>query len=252
MAIEEEPEASVPEWMVTFGDMMNLLLTFFVLLFSMSDIKDDKSMALIETLQRQFGDGTGPLSFVPGQFPATPSALNKLLSMGRASRMNTMNGGVKVRAPVGDYARVAAIRPADDSTQGGVIYFEEGGSQLTQEHRKTLEAIADVLRGKQQEIEIRGHTSPRPLGPDSPYRSHWDLAYARCFKVMEVLVELGINPKRLRIGVAADNEPIHTGYDELLRKRNDRVEVFMLDKPTPDLQGAEEKKPAQSGAEDPS
>ena len=53
-------------------------------------------------------------------------------------------------------------------------------------------------------------------------------------------MQLGINPKRVRIEVAGENEPLHTGYDELLRKKNARVEVFMLDKLTEDLQANQE------------
>ena len=234
--VEEEEQAGIPEWVVTFGDMMTLLLTFFVLLFSMSEIKQEEGMALLESLRRQFGNETACLSLMPGRFPATSSALNKLASLGRARRMNTMNGGDKVQAPVGDFARVMAIRPSDDSTQGGVVYFEEGNSQLTEQQRRTLQAIAQTVGGKPQKIQIRGHTSTRPLGSGSPYRNHWDLAYARCFKVMQFLVQLGINPKRVRIEVAGENEPLHTGYDELLRKKNARVEVFMLDKLTEELQ----------------
>jgi chemotaxis protein MotB len=238
--IKEEEKAGIPEWVVTFGDMMSLLLTFFVLLFSMSELKQEQSMALIESLRRQFGNETTNLSLMPGRFPATTSALNRLPSLGRARRQDTMSGGDKVRAPVGDYPRVTTIRPSDEATQGGVVYFEEGNSRLTQEHRKTLRAIVQMIGGKPQKIEIRGHTSTRPLSTDSAYRTHWDLAYARCYKVMEHLVQLGISPKRIRIGVAGENEPVHLGYDELLRKRNARVEIFMLDKLTEDLEGSAE------------
>ncbi len=239
MAIEEEAEAGIAEWVVTFGDMMSLLLTFFVLLFSMSEIKQEESIALIESLRRQFGNETAALSLMPGRLPATTSALNRLPSLGRAKRQNTMNGGDKVQAPVGDHPRVAAIRPSDDSTQGGVLFFEEGSSRLTEKYRKTLQAIARVIGGKPQKIEIRGHTSTRPLGLGSPYRNHWDLAYARCSKVMDYLVQLGVDPKRIQLGVAGDSEPLHLGYDEMLRKKNARVEIFMLDTLTEDLEGTE-------------
>ncbi len=243
MALAEEQEAGIPEWVVTFGDMMSLLLTFFVLLFSMSEVKQEESLALIESLRKQFGNDTSPFSFMPGRAPATPSALNRLPSLGRARRQNTMSGGDKVRAPVGDYPRVTTIRPSDDATQGGVIRFEEGSSHLTEQDRRTLEAIVAVIGGKPQEIEIRGHTSTRPLPPGSPYRNHWDLAYARCSKVMEQLIAMGINAKRIRIKVAGDNEPVNLGYDELLRKKNARVEIYMLDKLTDDLEGAKTKRP---------
>jgi chemotaxis protein MotB len=249
--VEEEQEAGIAEWVVTFGDMMTLLLTFFVLLFSMSEIKQDQSIALIESLRRQFGNETATLSLMPGRFPPTNSVLNKLASLGRARRMHTLNGGDKVQAPVGDYARVTAIRPSDDATLGGVAYFEEGSSRLTEEHRKTLQNVAHVIGGKPQIIEIWGHTSTRPLAANSPYQNHWDLAYARCFKVLQYLVELGIDSKRIRIKVAAQNEPIHSGYDELLLKKNARVEVFMVDELIEDVEGTNRDPPDAHVAEDP-
>jgi len=243
MAIVEEEEAGIAEWVVTFGDMMSLLLTFFVLLFSMSEVKQEESFALLESLRRQFGNETTALSFMPGRLPATTSALNRLPSLGRARRQNTMNGGDKVQAPVGDHPRVTAIRPSDDSTQGGVVFFEEGSSQLTEASQKTLQAIARVIGGKPQKIEIRGHTSTRPLGLGSPYRNHWDLAYARCSKVMDYLVQLGVDPKRIQFGVAGENEPLHLGYDEMLRKKNARVEILMLDSLAEDPEATETKRP---------
>ncbi len=239
---EEERAAGAPEWMVTFSDMMSLLLTFFVMLLAMSDIKQDQTMALIESLRRQFGHTAAPLSVMPGRFFPVSSALNKLPSLGRARRMDTMRGGDKVQAPMGDYARVRTMRPGEDTTQGGVVYFEEGASRLTEDHKRALRVTVRAIGGKPQKIEIRGHTSARPLEPDSPHRNRWDLAYARCFQVMEHLVALGINPQRIRISVAAENEPVHIGYDELLRKKNARVEVLMLDELTEDLQGTKEEK----------
>jgi chemotaxis protein MotB len=240
--VAEEEKAGVAEWVVTFGDMMSLLLTFFVLLFSMSEIKQDQSVALLESLRRQFGNSKSSVSLMAGNAPPTTAALNKLPSLGRAKRANTMNGGDKIRAPQGDYARVVAIRPSEEATQGGVIYFEEGQSDLTEEHRKTLEASARAIGGKPQKIEIRGHTSTRPLAENSPYRDHWDLAYSRCRKVREYLTRLGINSKRIRVGVAAENEPIHIGYDELLRKKNSRVEILIHPELIEDLEGTDEER----------
>jgi chemotaxis protein MotB len=231
MAIpDDEQQGGAPEWIVTFSDLMSLLLTFFVMLVSMSEIKQEQTMALIQSLRRQFGHSRANLSLVPGRFTPTGAALNRLTSLGRARRMHSMNGGDKVQAPVGDYPRVMAIRPSDESTLGGVIYFEEGRGELTDEHQKTLRQTAAVIRGKPQKIEIWGHTSSRPLRRDSAYQDHWELAYARAVKVMEFLVALGIDPRRIRIGLAAENEPVHEGYDELLRKKNARVEVLMSDR----------------------
>ena len=226
---EEEEKAGIPEWVVTFGDMMSLLLTFFIMLVSLSEIKQqEKYQAMAESFRRRFGHETAILSMIPGHTRPRNSLLDKLAVLGRARRADTLNGGDKVKAPVGDYARVQSIRPGEEATRGGVVYFQESAAELTEEHKRILQAAAQVLGGKPQKIEIRGHTSPRPLPPDSPYDDHWDLAYDRCRKVMQFLIKLGIDPKRLRLAVAADNEPVHEGVDPRLRKENPRVEVFML------------------------
>ncbi len=241
MAREEE-EAGIPEWVVTFGDMMSLLLTFFVLLFSMSEVKTEQSQALIESLRKRFGNDDSVAALIPG--PAVPmnSAVARMASLGRARRLNTMNGGDKVKAPVGDYARVQAIRPADESTQGGVIYFAPASDELTPEDEKALIQTVAVIAGKPQKIEVRGHTSSRPLPPESPYRNRWDLAYARSSKVMEQLVRLGINPKRIRLSVAAANEPRQLGPNQKQQAQNARVEILMLDEFTNTLEGTAQQR----------
>ena len=238
MAIEEEPEAGIPEWVVTFGDIMSLLLTFFIMLVSMSEIKEDQLyQAMVDSLRQRFGHEMATTSLAPGKVKPRNSVLAKLASMGRARRKDTMNGGDKVKAPVGEHHTVEVIRPGQP-TRGGLLVFTEGSAVLTDQHKRILQAAAQVIGGKPQKIEIRGHTSTRPLPPEGPYKTHWDLAYARCQVVMEFLVKLGIERKRMRLTAAADNEPKHIGNDPLLLKENPRVEVFMLSQLVGDLEGS--------------
>jgi chemotaxis protein MotB len=238
----KEEEAGIPEWVVTFGDMMSLLLTFFVLLFSMSEVKQDRSQALIQSLRNQFGHDKSMAAMVPGPVAPMNSAIARLASMGRAQRLNTMNGGDKVKAPVGDHHRVRAIRPADETTLGGIIEFAEGEGDLSAEAINTIEAAAAILKGKPQKVEVRGHASARPLPPESPYCNHWDLSYARAFKVYEQLVRCGILQQRLRISLAAENEPQYISPTEEQRRKNARVEILMLDELTKDLEGTAEER----------
>ncbi len=220
----------VPEWMVTFSDMMSLLLCFFVMLVALSDIKEEERIQVVlEALRRQFGTDTSVVSFIPGPAPPMNSAIRDLASMGRARRVDIMRGGDRVKAPVGDYPRVRTLRQATHDTVGGVVFFAESSAELSDENRRTLEVAARLIGGKPQKIEIRGHTSSRPLPAGSPYSDHWGLAYARCQAVMDYFVQLGIDPRRIRLSVAADNEPRHTGSDPLLLKENARVEIYLLD-----------------------
>jgi chemotaxis protein MotB len=251
MALVEEEEAGVPAWVVTFGDMMSLLLTFFIMLVSMSEIKQDEYQAMVDALRRRFGHDTAVVSPMPGPVRPRNSKLSRLSSMGRARRLDTMRGGDKVRAPVGDSPRVQQIRPAGDRTQGGMLMFDQGSAELTEADRHKVAEIAKDLLGKPQKIEIRGHTSTRPLGPGSSFRNHWDLAYARCYNTMQSLVKLGINRKRITIGVAADNEPLETAEDPQKLQENSRVEIFMLSELAEGLEPAPKtkpRKPAPGGA----
>jgi len=230
----QDDSGGVPEWMVTFSDMMSLLLCFFVMLVAMSELKEEERIqVLIEALRQRFGPADSVVSLVPGPAPPMNSAIRDLASMGRARRIDIMRGGDRVKAPVGDYPRVRTLRQTTHDTVGGVVFFAEGSAALSAENRRTLELAAQQLGGKPQRIEIRGHTSSRPLPAGSPFADHWALAYARCQAVKDYLVQLGIDPRRIRLSLAADNEPRHTGSDPLLLKENARVEIYLLNELMP-------------------
>ena len=231
MAMDEpqDDSAGVPEWVVTFGDMMSLLLTFFIMLFSMSEIRQEqKFQAMLESMRRTFGYDSSMVSAAPGTHRPQNSRLAKLASLGRARRANIMKGGAPVKAPVGDHPRVTALTPDADPTIAGAVFFKEGSDELTEESKKALQSLAHRVAGMPQKIEIRGHTSNHPLPPDSSSRDHWDLAYARCRKVEKFMVQLGIDPHRIRLGVAAGNELKYAGTDRLLQQENPRVEILLL------------------------
>ena len=136
MADEGGGGGGVPEWVVTFGDMMSLLLTFFIMLVSFSEMKsEEKYQALMDAFQQQFGYHDTRSSVIPGQMRPRNSALSKIASMGRSKRQDTMRGGAKVQAPVGDNNLVTAIRPGKKTTVGTVLYFQEEQIELDDSQR---------------------------------------------------------------------------------------------------------------------
>jgi len=244
MALEEEDDGGgIPEWVVTFGDMMSLLLTFFIMLVSLSEIKQEqKFQALVESLQRQFGHKTSRASIVPGHSKPRNAELAKLATMGRARRFDTHKGGDKTAAPVGDHPRVMIVRPGSKTSIGTLITFPEGVASLSDANKRDLRRMVVEVGGKPQKIEIRGHTSQKPLDPNNAFKDHWQLAYQRCRNTMAYLVDLGIDPVRLRMSVAGPNEPYHIGTDPVQLRKNPRVEVYMLDEIVEDLAGTDKEK----------
>lgn len=225
--INEEDPPPQADWIVTYGDMMSLLLTFFILLVSMGEIQQKKYEAMVESLRRSFGATLDSSSSGSPQRKGTGGG--KIHTQGQTKAGGETKGGEEQEGPIGAHRRTLIIRAGRNPAIGGVIYFDENSGDLTAYHRDVLQRTANLLRGKTQKIEIRGHTSTAPLSKDGPYATHWDLAYARCLHTMECLIQLGLEAKRFRISIAGGNEPLHTEPDPLLRKENSRVEVYMLD-----------------------
>lgn len=226
---EEEEVPGIPEWVVTFGDMMSLLLTFFIMLVSMSEIKEEKKFqAMLESMRRQFGHESSMASMIPGNSTPMNSSMQSIASMGRAKRKDIMRGGNKVKSVAGEDNLVRTIRPGKDTTVGGTIFFGEDSAELTEETRARLREIAQQIAGKPQKVEVRGHTSRKPVAGGG---DHWSLAYERCHVAMQYLIEQGIDPERIRLGSAGAHEPLDTNIKRESRQRNARVEVLMWDEP---------------------
>ncbi len=237
---EEEQREGAPEWMVTFGDMMSLLLTFFIMLISLSEVKqEERFQAMLESIRRQFGHDRAMASMIPGKSSPRNSRLSKLASMGRARRFNTMRGGQPQRSPQGDEPRVKARSPGTTISVGTRVIFDHGTNKLTELAKRELQKISGEIGGKPQIIEIRGHTSRRPLPPHSSYNDNWDLAYHRSTAVMEFLVNLGIEPYRMRLSVAGSYEPYFKAEGMKNLQQNDRVEVYLITDNAKTLKGSE-------------
>lgn len=231
MAEEENSAGAIPEWVVTFGDMMSLLLTFFIMLVSLSEMKqEEKFQAMVESIQRQMGHMNSTESVVPGPVRPRNSQIQQIANMGRSRRLDLMRGGDRIKAPEGENRHVRIVRPGDRTARGVVVPFQELSAELTAQGKGLLSELAVDLIGKPQLIEVRGHTTRRPLPPDSPFSDHWALSEARCRVTMDFLVnEAGVEPERIRTTSAGPHEPVYTGTDPVQLRQNDRVEVYLLD-----------------------
>lgn len=233
---EEEDAMGIPEWVVTFGDMMSLLLTFFIMLVSLSEMKEEeKYQAMVSSMRQQFGYDSSAKSVVPGMARPRNSNVSQMSTAGRAKRMDEHNGGDKVKAPVGDNPQVRIVRPGQQTTVGTKLHFEADQIELSEENRQVLRGQIWELRGKPQKIEIRGHAV---RSHDESATDNWQLAYQRAHRVMQYLVDdLKIDEKRIRISSAGAFEPIHIDSNPNALRENSRVEVFMLDELVTDLTG---------------
>lgn len=225
-----ECEEGLPEWIMSYADMITILMAFFVVMYSMAGTDKDtaKQDAVLKSLREQFGPHwfnlttIGPGPFVPQQNNISPT--NN--AAGGTKERNKKKGGAQNRGPLGNHPRVHTLRPGEQAAVGGIIYFSGDATRLDAAQIKQVQVAAEEVSGKPQKIEIRGHSSRRSTGQGS--QDNWDLAYDRCRAVMQELVKSGIDPRRIRLSVAGSNEPIVRAGDPLAHAQSSRVEVFML------------------------
>lgn len=236
MAIEEDPPAGVPEWIVTYGDMMSLLLTFFIMLVSLSEVKGDKKyQAMVEAIMKYMGYHAAPLAPTGESFPLS-GMVQKLKSLGAITPESEGRGGVKMPGPHGSDLRVFKGKEGTFISLGGPLLFEPFQASLTPAAESTLIPLAQKLAGKPNKIDIRGHTSCSPLPGGSPFSDKTSLCYERARNVMTLLEAHGITRDRIRLSMADDAEPLSSA-PQAEREHLDRVEIFVLDAYAKDFVG---------------
>ncbi len=230
-----------PEWMVTYGDMMGLLLCFFVILVSMSEMKEDERFQkVMESLQRAFGYEGGVGMIASEMSP--DNSMSRQMSELVMRKWQTHLGKSQEEGIEGANPSVRTVREGLQYTVGGQISFEPGRAVLLQTAREQLRVFSDLIRGMNNKIRIRGHAVRKPAGQYAPYTSLYDLSYARAIAVKQCLVELGIREQRITVEACGDNEPITAeAYDEAARSANRRVDIIVTESLIQDYEGEVEE-----------
>jgi len=227
--MEDDGPPGVPEWVVTYGDMMSLLLTFFIMLVSLSEIvNEEKYRAILESIQSYTGYRTGPIS-PPGKYFPMNSMVEQMSMLGAyTDSPDRGRGGIKTKAPEGKDVRIYRFREGVPVQVGKTLYYDQIQIDLKPEQKEELDQMIPELAGKPNKIEVRSHTSVEPLPAGAPVHDKLVLTYQRGRQAMLYLIQKGIEPKRIRITAASDNEPpLQTGDEKT--QRMDRLNVLLLD-----------------------
>lgn len=226
--MEDDDAPGVPEWVVTYGDMMSLLLTFFIMLVSLSEIiENDKYRAILDALQRYTGYKTTPTSPPGDHFPLN-SVIEKLKTLGSFAQQTRGTAGIRTDAVEGESVHVYRTRDGSARLVGEPLRFAPLSADLTDESKHRLVEISHALSGKPNKVEIRGHASPRSEHPNRTPADQMVLCYRRARAALEFLLSRGVDRDRLRIVTYGDLQPANITGDEKA-VQHDRVEVFIID-----------------------
>jgi len=225
---KEEAAAGAPEWMVTFGDMMSLLLCFFVIIVSLSEIKkDEKYQVVMESLRRAFGN-SGEIHAIPAVAMEPNTLLKKLKEI--IVQQKREDGDADDPGIRGKVFRVTDIQEGIHVEIGGRITFDRFSDVLKDESRELIRQVAMRTVGHNTIIKVTGHATKEPLPASSTWTDDWDLAYARARSVRDVLIDVGIRKERIRLISAGSEAPVkHQAVNEAERALNRRVEIVVTE-----------------------
>jgi len=217
-------------WMTTFSDMMTLLMTFFVLLYSMSTIDAQKFKAAVSSLRENMG-------ILSGGRTMTEQPMVESGSMGSEITPSPHQNLTVARQEIQQYVQEKNLqdRVNMEMTQRGLvvrftgqILFEVGEAEIRNEGRDVLDKVATVLKEMPNNVMIEGHTDNLPIDTEE-FPTNWELSTARATEVIKYFIEdPGINPEKLSAAGYSKYRPIKPNDSPENRALNRRVEVVIL------------------------
>lgn len=228
-------------WLVTFSDLMTLLLAFFVLLFSMSSINETKYEALINSIQNALTGTNGPTIFNQFIDQSEDSAAIGDLDI------NTETDKTKQEQPtmeelkdvVGDYLSgegldsEVSIHIIEEGVLLDVkenIFFDLGKSEIKPESIETLARLGNLFSEFNDSIRVIGHTDNIPINTGQ-YPSNWELGASRACAIVRYYVRQGFDAGRFVCTSYGDTKPIATNDTEEGRLQNRRVNFLIEAEP---------------------
>lgn len=268
---EVECEAGAPAWVMTFADLMSLLMCFFVLLLSFSEMDVIKFKQIAGSMKSAFGVqrqveapdipmGTSIIAqeFSPGKTEPTPvDDVRQITSKEDVSLETAKEVLEQAAKEMASDLQVKMSEQVDqglvevDSQQDKVVIrikekgsFPSGSAELREEFLPTLEIIRNQVAETPGTITVAGHTDDIPIRTFR-FRSNWELSSSRAVSVLEQLLADGkIKPEDTEVKGLADTQPLVPNDSRENRATNRRVEIIIS--PTGETTGAVDGAPQEA------
>lgn len=266
-------DKGLPPWVMTFADLMTLLMCFYVLLLSFSEMDVAKFKLLSGSMRDAFGvqaeidarvlpAGTSIIAREFSPADPEPTPLNSIRQFTVTSSLNsleTRRGVIELEARAEREAERLRAALAEEIREGTLIVrregteiiiqilerdsFASGRSEIDPGFLPTLARVGAVLEPLRGAITVAGHTDDVPIAT-SRYRSNWDLSAARAASVAHELLRAGIAPERIMVAGHADTQPRFPNDSPENRAANRRIDIALITN--------RERHGAPAGAPDPS
>ncbi len=245
----DEGHVNHERWLVSYADMITLLMVLFVVLFAMGQTDKAKMEALRTSLQRAFSvevlrgaeptslKGSSGSSIIPAVVPLaiTQEVMavtgETLADPQLASALHEVREAllqIPIPSDTSGSVEIGASREGIVISLAGNLLFDSGKSDLKPRGMTLLETLAERLRTMPNEIRVEGHTDNIPIAT-ALYPSNWELSSARATTVGRYFAEHSdIAPNRLIAAGFGEFRPIAPNDSREGRARNRRVDLVVL------------------------
>ena len=257
---KHEEHANHEAWAIPYGDLVTLLLAFFVVMYAISSVNDGKYRLLSDSLNAAFR-GT-PTSMEPVQVGEKQLGSGADLRMSIVQQVtlqgqprSLLNAPKPVLAGVDERARMlremaeeveramgglidaglVAVRRHDDSVEVEIktdILFPSGVANVSAGAAPVLAQLATTLRPFPNPIRVEGYTDDRPIHT-AAFASNWELSAGRAASVVHLLTDNGISPSRLAVVAYGEHRPLKPNDSAEARNANRRVVLVILNNDPP-------------------
>ena len=225
------PEGA-PDWMLTYGDMVTLLLTFFVMMYTTAEV-DGSELKLILAAFSGLGIYEGGNTLEAGRLAELGNNVMTLPSLekGRAldkarkkaiSQFQPEIKSNKVR--ITEDERGLIISLAADS------FFKQASAEVDIEStRELLFKLAGLLTSLEgRKFRIEGHTDSMPTDPNGPWPTNWELSADRAINTLKYLTEMGVPEDQFQVAGMSDTVPLASNDTPEGRAYNRRIDIVIL------------------------
>ena len=228
-AVEEQnQDEHGRSWVMTFGDLMSLLLVFFVMLFAMSELKVQKFAMIAESLQTAFGGGVG----APKMMPLDSLAIDSTRTGGAEIEVDQFLLYIEkqLNSFVAEYKLANSLQVTVDAAGVSLsiqdlVLFDVGSAELKPEAQWIVEKLSEIVNKIAVPVIVSGHTDSTPISTER-YPSNWELSGARASTLARLFIERGFEPEGIHIEGYSDTRPVAENDTEEGRAKNRRVELL--------------------------
>ncbi|TCP26006.1 chemotaxis protein MotB [Scopulibacillus darangshiensis] len=236
-----EPE-SQERWLVTYSDLITLLLVFFIVLYSMSQIQNEKFNALMDSLRTVFqGDAilsetsmtptsqNNDLSSMPIKEDDSDHDKNKEKNEEKLDKLYLKLQDYIKENRLGNEIKLTNLQRGVQLTFRERILFDLGEARIKQQAFPILEKVGGILKTVPNEISIEGHTDNNQFRGTSKYASNWELSGTRSRTVMLFLINHDkLHPERLHFVGYGEYKPVAKNDTKAHQAMNRRVNIIVL------------------------